>query len=57
MLKLNEMKRQGRPNLRQDPDYLNLYRYAATLKKESKLDGDERAGVELSVVSIMFISD
>lgn len=47
------MKREGRPNLRKDEEYLSLARYASTLKKESMLDRDERAGVELSVVSSM----
>lgn len=48
------MRREGRGggNFRGDEEYVNMYRYAATLKKESKLDRDERAGVELSVVSV-----
>ena len=46
------MKREGRGNSRADREYVNLYGYAATLKKEDKLDHDERAGVELSVVRL-----
>lgn len=45
------MKAEGRANTRTNEEYVNLYRYASTLKKEGKLDRDERAGVELSVVS------
>lgn len=48
--KLNDIKREGRLGRNVDDDYTNLYRYAATLKKEDKLDGEERKGVEQSVV-------
>ncbi|CAB1111643.1 unnamed protein product [Ectocarpus sp. CCAP 1310/34] len=48
-MKLNEMKRSGRKTLGVDEDYTNLYRYAATLRKEDNLDREERAGVEKSV--------
>ena len=50
MCQLNDAKRKGQLALGVDADYTNLYRYAAVLKKEDKLDKDERAGVEQSVV-------
>ena len=48
--KVNEIKKAGRKVLGVDDDYTNLYRYAATLRKEDTLDREERAGVEKSVV-------
>lgn len=47
------MKRAGRKSVSMEADFMNLCRYASTLRKEDKLDGDERAGVERSVVGLL----
>lgn len=54
MRQLNDIKRAGQLALGVNPDHANLYRYAAVLEKEERLDKNERAGVEQSVVRFGF---